>query len=107
MDEKDTEKDRKIAVKITANHHHDGQPGNEWRPFNRSKNLRGIIEQDVFLPNSKSSVDINQKFYSSNLGDVGEQLGKKKERRARKSRSFVPNSMRVLRIQFRMWTRAR
>ena len=72
LDKKDTEKDRKIAVKVTSNHRHDGQRDNKRRMFNRGNNLSGIIEQDVYLPNNKSSIDVYQKFYSSNLGDIGE-----------------------------------
>ena len=72
LDKKDADKDRRIAVKVTSNHRHRGEQNEKQQFYNRNNNLNGIIEQDVYLPKNKDSVDVYQKFYSSNLGDIGE-----------------------------------
>ena len=72
LDKKDTDKDRKIAVKVTSNHRHVGEDNDKQQFYNRGNNLNGIIEQEVFLGDQKESLDVYQKFYSASLGDVGE-----------------------------------
>jgi DNA replication licensing factor MCM3 len=72
LDKKDTEKDRKIAIKVTSNHRHVGEDEDKQQFYNRGNNLSGIIEQNVYIPNSKETLDVYQKFYSSSLGGISE-----------------------------------
>lgn len=72
LDKKDTDKDRRIAVKVTSNHRHVGEGDEKKQFYNRSNNLNGIIEQDVYLSKNNETLDVYQKFYSSSLGDMGE-----------------------------------
>lgn len=72
LDKKDTDKDRKIALKVTSNHRHVGEGNKKQQFYNRSNNLNGIIEQDVYLSRNNESLDVFQKFYNSSLGDMGE-----------------------------------
>lgn len=72
LDKKDTDKDRKIAIKVTSNHRHVGDENEKQQFYNRNNNLNGIIEQEVYLKEHKEALDVYQKFYCSSLGDVGE-----------------------------------
>ena len=72
LDKKDTDRDRKIAIKVTSNHRHVNQNNDKEQFYNRTNNLNGIIEEDVYIPEAKEASGVYQKFYNSSMGDVGE-----------------------------------
>ena len=72
LDEKDPDKDRRIAKKVTSNHRYKGEHDEARQVYNKMNDLSGLIEQDVYMQESHETSEVYQKFYNSSMADAGE-----------------------------------